>query len=212
MLLGCKTPAPNQSNIKPYPPTADPNIITFGPPTFPLTQSSSNIPPAYVTLCLIRLAQPTTQICPYGYLCTTYLIAWISNFICAASPAGASLIAPRCLLRALKLQEVSFSSNHIWCCFQFPEDSAYVTSVVFQLEPCYWATRMVLLNVCWVAASYLICFVSLLLYARATVFQLYHGNDMMYEMRTRKPEPTHLAFDDAVSYMQCGNGLRHKKL
>ena len=29
----------------------------------------------------------------------------------------------------------------------------------------------------------------LLFYARATVFQLYHDGDMMYEMRRRKPEP-----------------------
>ena len=58
----------------------------------------------------------------------------------------------------------------------------------------------------------------LLLYAIATMFQLYHGGDLIYEMRRRKPEPTHLptqgifnlahhidmvweelAFDDAVS-------------
>ena len=30
----------------------------------------------------------------------------------------------------------------------------------------------------------------LLFYARATVFQLYQGSDMMYEMISRKPEPT----------------------
>ena len=59
----------------------------------------------------------------------------------------------------------------------------------------------------------------LLVYAIATVFQLYLGRDMMYEMRRRKPERTflltqgifnlphhiamvgeELAFDDAVSY------------
>ena len=34
--------------------------------------------------------------------------------------------------------------------------------------------------------GYLLC---LLLYATATVFQLYHGSDMMYERR-RKPDPT----------------------
>ena len=34
----------------------------------------------------------------------------------------------------------------------------------------------------------------LLIYAIATVFQLYHGADMMYEMQ--------LAFDDAASYAQ----------
>ena len=58
-----------------------------------------------------------------------------------------------------------------------------------------------------------------LLYGIATVFQLYHGSNMSYEMRRRKPEPTllttqgifnlphhigvvweELAFDDAVSY------------
>ena len=30
----------------------------------------------------------------------------------------------------------------------------------------------------------------LLFYVKATVFQLYHGHDMMYEVRRRKPEPT----------------------
>ena len=30
----------------------------------------------------------------------------------------------------------------------------------------------------------------LLFYAIATIFQLYHGGDMMYEMSRRKPEPT----------------------
>ena len=29
-----------------------------------------------------------------------------------------------------------------------------------------------------------------LFYARATLFQLYHGGYLMYEMRRRKPEPT----------------------
>ena len=61
------------------------------------------------------------------------------------------------------------------------------------------------------------------------MFQLYHGNDMMYEMRRRKPEPTilltpgifnfqhhigmvwdELAFDDALSYTQRGNELHHR--
>ena len=70
-------------------------------------------------------------------------------------------------------------------------------------------------------------------YAIATVFQLYHGSEMMYEMRRRrrrrrKPEPTllltqwvfklphhigmvwqELSFDDAVSYTQLGNELQH---
>ena len=68
----------------------------------------------------------------------------------------------------------------------------------------------------------------LLFYSIATVFQLYHGHDMMYEMRRRKPDPTllptqeifnppahigmvfeELAFDDAVSYTHHGNGLQH---
>ena len=63
----------------------------------------------------------------------------------------------------------------------------------------------------------------LLFYPKATIFQLYHGTDMMYEMRRRKPEPifsltqgifnlshhigmiwNELAFDD---YTQRGNGL-----
>ena len=71
--------------------------------------------------------------------------------------------------------------------------------------------------------------VSLLLFnAIATVFQLYYASDMMYEMRRRKPEATHLmsqgtfnlphqigmvweelAFDDAVSYTQRGNEFQH---
>ena len=68
----------------------------------------------------------------------------------------------------------------------------------------------------------------LLFYAIATAFQLYHGSDMWYEMRRRKPEPTllatqaifnlphhvgmvwtELAFDDAVSYTWWENGLQH---
>ena len=62
----------------------------------------------------------------------------------------------------------------------------------------------------------------------ATVFQLYVGGDVIYEMHRRKPEPTlfltqgifnlphhigivleELAFDDAVGYTQQGNGLLH---
>ena len=68
-------------------------------------------------------------------------------------------------------------------------------------------------------------FCLLLFYVRATVFQLYHGGDIMCELRRRKPEPTHLptqgisnvphqidmvweelAFGDAVSYTQRRNG------
>ena len=68
----------------------------------------------------------------------------------------------------------------------------------------------------------------LLFYAIAILFQLYHGDDMMYEVRRRKFEPTilptqgifnlshyigtvweELAFDDAVSHTQRGNGLQH---
>ena len=72
-------------------------------------------------------------------------------------------------------------------------------------------------------------FVLLFFYAIATVFQLYLGGYMMYEMRGRKPDPTllptqgiikpstlykrmefeELAFDDAVSYTQPRNGLQH---
>ena len=68
--------------------------------------------------------------------------------------------------------------------------------------------------------------VCLLFYAIATVFRLYHGGAMMYEMRKTEPTllPTqgffnlqhHLAmvweelvFDYAVSYAQLGNGLEH---
>ena len=62
-------------------------------------------------------------------------------------------------------------------------------------------------------------FFVLLFYTIVIVFQLYHGGDMMHEMRRRKPEPTliptqgtfnvphhidmgweELAFDNAVSY------------
>ena len=38
--------------------------------------------------------------------------------------------------------------------------------------------------ICW----YVVCL--LLFYAIATVFQIYHGGDMMYEMRKGKPDPT----------------------
>ena len=75
-------------------------------------------------------------------------------------------------------------------------------------------------------------FVCLLFYAIATVFQLDHGGDMMYEMRRRrKPEATllltqgtfnfphhigiiweELAFDNAVSYIQQGNGHQYSAL
>ena len=63
----------------------------------------------------------------------------------------------------------------------------------------------------------------LLFYTIATVFQLYYGGGMMYEM-SRKPRPTQaifnlphhmgmvweeLAFNDAVSYTQQENGLQH---
>ena len=67
---------------------------------------------------------------------------------------------------------------------------------------------------------------SLLFYAIATIFQLYHGVDMMYEMRRREPEPTLLptqgifslpyhigvAFADAVSYTQWGKRLQHSQM
>ena len=36
-------------------------------------------------------------------------------------------------------------------------------------------------------------FVCLLFYATATVIQLYHGGDMMYEKRRRKPDSTLLS-------------------
>ena len=79
--------------------------------------------------------------------------------------------------------------------------------------------------------SYIIAsvlFVCLLFYAIATILQLYHGSDMIYKMRRRKPEPTllptqgifnlphhigmvceELPFDAAVSYTQRVNGLLH---
>ena len=67
----------------------------------------------------------------------------------------------------------------------------------------------------------------LLFYDIATVFQLYHGSEFIYEMRRRKLEsprlfptqgifnlPHHicmvleeLVFDDTVSYTQMGNAL-----
>ena len=66
----------------------------------------------------------------------------------------------------------------------------------------------------------------LLFYGIATVFQLYHGGDMKYETRRRKPEPTdlltqgifslphlismiweELAFDDTVSHTQRGEWI-----
>ena len=67
-----------------------------------------------------------------------------------------------------------------------------------------------------------------LFYTVATVFQLYHGGDIMYAMRRRKPVPTilltqgifnllhhigiELAFDDAVSYTRRENGLQHRSM
>ena len=66
------------------------------------------------------------------------------------------------------------------------------------------------------------------LVAIATLFQLYYGSDMIYEMRRRQPKPTllptqgifniphhidmaseELAFNDAVGYTQQVNGLQH---
>ena len=72
------------------------------------------------------------------------------------------------------------------------------------------------------------CYEDFLLFnAIATVFQLYFGSDMMYEMR-RRPDPTllltqrifdllhhegmvgeELAFDETVSYTQQRNGLKY---
>ena len=75
-------------------------------------------------------------------------------------------------------------------------------------------------------ANWLDGFVLLLFYTIVAIFQLYHGGDMVYEMRRRKTEPTllltqvfylphhagmvweKLAFDDAISYTQLGNGLQ----
>ena len=70
----------------------------------------------------------------------------------------------------------------------------------------------------------------LLVYTIATVFQLYHGSDMMYEMRMKNPKPTllptqrifnlqhhidmtweELAFDDAVSIHSGGMDRRTAK-
>ena len=50
---------------------------------------------------------------------------------------------------------------------------------------CYWGLLTVGVGQGWTAGSLL------LFYAIATVFHLYHGSDMMYEMR-RKPKPTPL--------------------
>ena len=47
-------------------------------------------------------------------------------------------------------------------------------------------------------------FVCLLVYAIATVFQLYHGSDMMYAMRKRKPEPTLLPTQGIFNVPQHG--------
>ena len=63
---------------------------------------------------------------------------------------------------------------------------------------------------------------------RHSIFQLYHGGDIMHDIRSRKSEPTllltqrifnhphhicmvreKLFFDDAVSYTKRGNGLQH---
>ena len=94
------------------------------------------------------------------------------------------------------------------------------------LLPCTCLLEFYILAASAVSHIRMVCL--LLLYAIVTVFQLYHGNDMMYEMRRRKPErtlrltqglfnlPLHigmewqeLVFDDAVSYIQRGNGLQY---
>ena len=44
-------------------------------------------------------------------------------------------------------------------------------------------------TVAW-AASGTTLYCLLLFYTMATLFQLYRGSDMMYEMKRRKPDPT----------------------
>ena len=51
--------------------------------------------------------------------------------------------------------------------------------------------------------------VLLLFYALATVFQLHHGGDMIYEGRRRKPDPTLLLIQGIIPYRHDmrGTGL-----
>ena len=48
--------------------------------------------------------------------------------------------------------------------------------------------------------AFMVCL--LLFYAIATVFKLHHGADMMYEMRTRKPESTLLPTQGIFNHPQ----------
>ena len=49
------------------------------------------------------------------------------------------------------------------------------------------AVRDLLIIYCLMYSTAIVCL--LLFYAKATVFQLYQGGDIMYTMRRRKPEP-----------------------
>ena len=115
------------------------------------------------------------------------------------------------------------TSAHVWVrTWECARAHSTVTppSACDPLRTCGYACALLLVHI--------LLFVCLLFYAIATVFQLYHGSDRMYEMRRRKPETTllptqvkfnlqhhmgmvweELAFDDAVSYTQRGNGLQH---
>ena len=54
--------------------------------------------------------------------------------------------------------------------------------------------------------------VCLLFYARATVLQLYHGSDMMYEMRWRKPKHTLLLTQRIFNLSHHRHGMRESGL
>ena len=62
-------------------------------------------------------------------------------------------------------------------------------------RPVHAVTRLYVVETAVIRSElvFLTYFISLLLfYTMATVFQLYHGRDMMFEMGRRTPEPTHL--------------------
>ena len=80
--------------------------------------------------------------------------------------------------------------------------------------------QIITINLIYIYHKYCACFLfaCLLFYDITTILQLYHGSDMMYKMRRKKPEPTpllsqgmfnllhhigmaskELTFDDAVS-------------
>ena len=129
------------------------------------------------------------------------------------------------------LHAVSLGANHLWG----PGSWAWVSSAVQQGAQliCVTTRRGHVLAGNSYTSTFPFIFsasqwweriVCLLFYTIATIFQLYHGGNMVYELR-RKPEPSllptqgtfnhphnivmiwdELAFGDTVSYTQQGHG------